>query len=91
MTYALLLRPHREIRCLTVGDFNEDFSLLSLDGERVKSKKNRKLPVPSFVQEELRERFQDCDDAVNYSQGDVERTTEITSKTDGQITNVRRI
>jgi len=44
MTYALLLRPHREIRCLTVGDFNEDFSLLSLDGERVKSKKNRILP-----------------------------------------------
>ena len=65
MTYALLLRPHREIRCLTVGDFNEDFSLLSLDGERVKSKKNRILPVPSFVQEELLERFQDCEDAVN--------------------------
>jgi hypothetical protein len=65
MTYALLLRPHREIRCLTVGDFNEDFSLLSLDGERVKSKKNRILPVPSFVQEELQQRFQDFDDAVN--------------------------
>ena len=32
LTFGLLLRPHREIRCLKRGDFNEDFTLLSLDG-----------------------------------------------------------
>ena len=65
MTYALLLRPHREILSLTVGDFNKDFSLLSLNGDRVKSKKNRILPVPQFVQHELIIRYDGCDSSVN--------------------------
>ena len=25
MTYTMLLRPHREVRCLSFGDFNSDF------------------------------------------------------------------
>ena len=57
MTYGLLLRPHREIRCLTKGDFNHDFSQLNLSGDRVKSKKNRILPIPSFIQTELIHRY----------------------------------
>lgn len=57
MTYGLLLRPHREIRCLTKGDFNHDFSQLNLSGDRVKSKKNRILPIPSFIQKELIHRY----------------------------------
>ena len=65
MTFSLLLRPHREIRCLTVGDFNSDFSLLSLNGKRVKSKKNRIIPVPIYVQTELIKRFSDLELEAN--------------------------
>ena len=65
LTFALLLRPHREIRCLTVGDFNSNFTLLSLNGKRVKSKKNRIVPVPHFVQKELLKRYSDMDKSFN--------------------------
>ena len=70
MTFSLLLRPHREIRCLRVGDFNTDFSQLSLDGKRVKSKKNRIIPVPNFVQLELINRYSNLDQDANlFSRG----------------------
>lgn len=65
MTYGLLLRPHREVLSLRRGDFNDDFTLLSLDGSRVKSKRNRVLPVPSFVRKELMVRYLECDGEVN--------------------------
>ena len=58
MTYSMLLRPHREIRCLSFSDFNTDFTVLSLDGNRVKSKRNRILPVPPVVREEIVSRFE---------------------------------
>jgi integrase len=54
----MLLRPHREIRCLSFSDFNTDFTVLSLDGNRVKSKRNRIVPVPTVVREEIISRFQ---------------------------------
>ena len=57
MTYVMLLRPHREIRCLTFTDFNTDFSQVSLNGNRVKSKRNRVIPIPSVVQRELQARY----------------------------------
>ena len=57
MTYSMLLRPHREIRCLSFSDFNSDFTVLSLDGNRVKSKRNRILPVPAVVRDEITSRF----------------------------------
>jgi len=57
MTYSMLLRPHREIRCLRFSDFNTDFTVLSLDGNRVKSKRNRIIPVPAVVREEIISRF----------------------------------
>lgn len=57
MTYSMLLRPHREIRCLSFSDFNTDFTVLSLDGNRVKSKRNRIVPVPAVVREEIVSRF----------------------------------
>ena len=57
MTYSMLLRPHREIRCLRFSDFNTDFTILSLDGNRVKSKRNRIVPVPAVVREEIVSRF----------------------------------
>jgi integrase len=54
----MLLRPHREIRCLRFSDFNEECTILSLDGSRVKSKRNRILPVPEIVRVELIKRKQ---------------------------------
>ena len=57
MTYMMLLRPHREVRCLIFSDFNNDFSQVSLSGSKVKSKRNRIVPVPGVVRDELRRRF----------------------------------
>lgn len=57
MTYTMLLRPHREVRCLSFRDFNNDFSQVSLSGSQVKSKRNRVLPVPEVVRVEVLKRF----------------------------------
>ena len=56
MTYGMLLRPHREIRCLKFSDFNNDFTMVSLSGNRVKSKQNRIVPVPEYIRELLLQR-----------------------------------
>jgi integrase len=53
MTYGCLLRPHREIRELTWGDFSEDLSFINLSGNRNKSGRNRIVPVPNYVKEIL--------------------------------------
>jgi integrase len=49
MTYGCLLRPHREIRELTWGDFSEDLSFINLSGNRNKSGRNRIVPVPTYI------------------------------------------
>ena len=46
LTYCCLLRPHQEIRLLKWSDFNEYLSCISLSGNKVKSKRNRIVPVP---------------------------------------------
>ena len=69
LTYSLLLRPHREVRCLTKGDFNSDFSQLNLSGDRVKSKRNRIIPIPSTVQLELHRRYTDLNKIDNLFTG----------------------
>ena len=56
LAYGCLLRPHREIRLLTWGDFSEDLSFIHLSGSRVKNKRNRIVPVPSYVRKELKRR-----------------------------------
>jgi integrase len=53
LTYGCLLRPHREVRELTWGDFSEDLSFINLSGHRNKSGKNRIVPVPSFIKDLL--------------------------------------
>ena len=53
MTYGCLLRPHREIRELTWGDFSVDLSYIHLSGERNKSGKNRNVPVPKYIRDVL--------------------------------------
>ena len=54
LTYGCLLRPHREVRELTWGDFTEDLSYIRLSGERNKSGRNRIVPVPQYVKEVLK-------------------------------------
>ena len=54
MTYACLLRPHREIRGLTWGDFSDDLKYIHLSGNRNKSGRHRIVPVPSYVRDILR-------------------------------------
>ena len=49
MTYGCLLRPHREIRELTWGDFSDDLKYIHLSGNRNKSGRNRIVPVPFYV------------------------------------------
>ena len=49
LTYGCLLRPHREVRELTWGDFSSDLSHITLSGFRNKSGRNRIVPVPSFI------------------------------------------
>ena len=53
LAYGCLLRPHREIRELTWGDFNEDLTVISLSGKRNKGKCNRIVPVAAYVRERL--------------------------------------
>jgi len=48
-----LLRPHREIRLLRWHDFDSELRYVSVDGSRVKSRRNRIVPVPQFIRDEL--------------------------------------
>ena len=53
MTFGCLLRPHREIRELTWGDFSNDLGYINLSGDRNKSGRNRIVPVPSYIKDLL--------------------------------------
>ena len=53
LTYGCLLRPHQEIRLLKWEDFSDDLSHINLGGNKVKSKRNRIVPVPSYIREIL--------------------------------------
>ena len=56
LTYGCLLRPHHEIRLLRWRDFSEDLSHINLSGERVKSKRNRIVPVAPYIRDVLQKR-----------------------------------
>jgi integrase len=53
LTYGCLLRPHQEIRELSWGDFTSDLRYIKLSGSRNKSGRNRIVPVPSYIKEQL--------------------------------------
>jgi integrase len=53
LTYGCLLRPHREVRGLRWNDFSNDLSYIHLSGSRNKSGKNRIVPVPIYIRNEL--------------------------------------
>ena len=52
-TYCCLLRPHREVRLLKWKDFSSDLKYVSVDGSRIKSKRNRIVPVPEIIRRSL--------------------------------------
>jgi integrase len=54
LTYGCLLRPHREIRLLTWGDFSESMSFINLSGYQNKSGRNRIVPVPNYIRKYLK-------------------------------------
>ena len=68
MTYTMLLRPHREVRCLSFEDFNKDFTQVSLSGDKVKSKRNRILPVQDIVRQEVIRRYRGDRNANIFTQ-----------------------
>jgi len=53
MTFSTWLRPHEEIRLLTVGDLSSDLSEIRLSGDENKGGKVRKVFVPPYVTTEL--------------------------------------
>ena len=59
ITYGCLLRPHREVRELTWGDFSADLNFINLSGERNKSGKNRVVPVTDYINKLLVKGYSD--------------------------------
>ena len=57
LTYGCLLRPHQEIRLLRWSDVDFRRGVISLSGDRNKSGKNRIVPIPSYVETELRRHY----------------------------------
>ena len=57
MTFGCLLRPHQEIRLLKWENFSDDLSYINLTGSKVKSKRNRIVPVPTYIRKVLK---RDC-------------------------------
>jgi integrase len=53
LMYGCFLRPHEEIRNLKRDHFNEQLTMISMDGDEVKSRRLRVVPVPSYIREEL--------------------------------------
>ena len=53
LTYGCLLRPHQEVRLLKWKDFSHNLTSISLSGDRNKSQRNRIVPVPKFIRENL--------------------------------------
>ncbi|MHA8091446.1 hypothetical protein V7S78_02905 [Aquirufa regiilacus] len=51
--YCMLLRPHKEVRLLTRGNFNDDLTILTLSGDQNKSKRIRSIPVPDNIRKIL--------------------------------------
>ncbi len=50
LAYGCLLRPHREIRLLTWRDISADLDQVSLGGSQNKGKRNRIVPIGTYIQ-----------------------------------------
>lgn len=54
LAYGCFLSPHQESRLLCIGHISDDCTKIKLSGSENKSKKNRIVNVPLYVQSELR-------------------------------------
>ena len=57
LAYGCLLRPHREVRQLRWSEVSIDKQQIALSGDRTKAKRNRIVPIPPYVMNELKEWF----------------------------------
>jgi len=55
LSFGCLLRPHREIRELTWGEIASNLDQISLSGSRNKGKRNRIVPIPTYIKPYLEE------------------------------------
>ena len=55
LSFGCLLRPHREIRELTWGEISSNLDQISLSGSRNKGKRNRIVPIPTYIKPYLEE------------------------------------
>jgi integrase len=53
IAYGCLLRPHREIRLLRWSEISIPKQQVALAGDRTKGKRNRVLPIPNYIVDEL--------------------------------------
>jgi len=54
LTYGAWLRPHEEVRLLTMGSFKSDLSEVHLSGEENKGGRVRVVHIPEYIRVELR-------------------------------------
>ncbi len=54
LTYGAWLRPHEEVRLLTLGSFKSDLSEVHLSGEENKGGRVRVVHIPEYIRVELR-------------------------------------
>jgi hypothetical protein len=65
ITYGTFLRPHKEVRLLTVGHFKKDFSEIHLSGDENKSGKIRIVSVADYIREEVVSTFSGLPEDIN--------------------------
>lgn len=65
LTYGTFLRPHKEIRLLTVGHFKKEFSEIQLAGTENKSGRVRIVYIAEYIREELVPRFKGLESDIN--------------------------
>ncbi|MFC0515156.1 tyrosine-type recombinase/integrase [Mucilaginibacter angelicae] len=57
LTYGAWLRPHEEVRLLTVGNFKNNLSEVHLSGEENKGGRVRVVHIPEYIRVELRSKL----------------------------------
>jgi integrase len=65
ITYGTFLRPHKEVRLLTVGHFKKDFSEIHLSGDENKGGKVRVVSVADYIREEIVSRLSGLPEDTN--------------------------
>ncbi len=65
ITYGTFLRPHKEVRLLTIGHFRKDFTEIHLSGTENKSGKVRVVFVADYIRDEIVSKFSGLPEDTN--------------------------